>query len=46
MRFPSLNVAVVGGLHKNRPIVGESLVEVSVDFLPELGLNSGDGATQ
>ena len=29
---------VEGGPHKNRPIVGESLVEVSVDFLFELGL--------
>jgi flavin-dependent dehydrogenase len=37
-RFPKLKVAVVEGLHKNRPIVGESLVEVSVDFLFELGL--------
>ncbi|MGH9741636.1 MAG: NAD(P)/FAD-dependent oxidoreductase [Candidatus Acidiferrum sp.] len=37
-RFPDLKVAVVGGPHKNRPIVGESLVEVSVDFLLELGL--------
>jgi hypothetical protein len=46
MRFPSLNVAVVEGLHKNRPIIGESLVDVRVDFLLELGLHSGDGATQ
>ena len=38
MRFPELRVAVVEGPHKNRPIVGESLVEVSVDFLFELGL--------
>ncbi len=38
MRFPNLKVAVVEGPHKNRPIVGESLVEVSVDFLFELGL--------
>lgn len=37
-RFPNLSVAVVEGPHKNRPIVGESLVEVSVDFLFELGL--------
>jgi flavin-dependent dehydrogenase len=37
-RFPKLKVAVVEGPHKNRPIVGESLVEVSVDFLFELGL--------
>src|SRR6202049_4363215 len=39
-RFPDLNVAVVEGPHKNRPIVGESLVEVSVDFLFELGLGA------
>lgn len=38
LRFPDLKVAVVEGPHKNRPIVGESLVEVSVDFLLELGL--------
>ncbi len=37
-RFPNLSIAVVEGPHKNRPIVGESLVEVSVDFLFELGL--------
>jgi flavin-dependent dehydrogenase len=37
-RFPNLKVAVVEGPHKNHPIVGESLVEVSVDFLFELGL--------
>ena len=37
-RFPNVKVAVVEGPHKNRPIVGESLVEVSVDFLFELGL--------
>ena len=40
MRFPNLKVAVVEGPHKNRPIVGESLVEVSVDFLFELGLGA------
>jgi flavin-dependent dehydrogenase len=40
MRFPNLRVAVVEGPHKNRPIVGESLVEVSVDFLFELGLGA------
>jgi flavin-dependent dehydrogenase len=39
-RFPNLKVAVVEGLHKNRPIVGESLVEVSVDFMFELGLGA------
>jgi len=38
MRFPSLKVAVVEGPHKNRPIVGESFVEITVDFLLELGL--------
>ncbi|HEV2385661.1 MAG TPA: tryptophan 7-halogenase [Candidatus Acidoferrales bacterium] len=38
MHFPRLRVAVVGGPHKGRPIVGESLVEASVDFLLELGL--------
>jgi len=40
MRFPNLAVAVVEGPHKNRPIVGESLVEVSVDFLLELGFGA------
>ncbi len=40
LRFPDLNVAIVEGPHKNRPIVGESLVEVSVDFLLELGLGA------
>ena len=39
-RFPNLKVAVVEGPHKNRPIVGESLVEVSVDFMFELGLGA------
>src|ERR1700722_14177235 len=39
-RFPNLSVAVVEGPHQNRPIVGESLVEVSVDFLFELGLGA------
>ncbi len=39
MRFPHLKVAVVEGPHKkNRPIVGESFVEVTIDFLLELGL--------
>src|SRR5277367_3392469 len=37
-RFPKLKVAVVEGPDKNRPIVGESLVEMSVDFMFELGL--------
>ena len=36
MRFPNLGVAVVEGPHKNRPIVGESFVEITVDFLLEL----------
>ena len=39
-RFPNLKVAVVEGPHNNRPIVGESLVEVSVDFMFELGLGA------
>jgi len=38
--IPNLKVAVVEGPHKNRPIVGESLVEVSVDFMLELGLGA------
>ena len=38
MRFPNLKMAVVEGPHKNRPIVGESFVEITVDFLLELGL--------
>lgn len=40
MRFPELKVAVVEGPHKNRPIVGESFVEITIDFLLELGLGS------
>jgi flavin-dependent dehydrogenase len=40
MRFPDLRIGVVEGPHKNRPIVGESLVEASVDFLLELGLGA------
>ncbi|MEO6981996.1 MAG: tryptophan 7-halogenase [Edaphobacter sp.] len=40
MRFPNLKVTVVEGLHKNRPIVGESFVEITVDFLLELGLGA------
>jgi flavin-dependent dehydrogenase len=40
LRFPDLKVAVVEGPHKNRPIVGESFVEITVDFLLELGLGS------
>src|ERR1700747_3176694 len=39
-RFPDLKVAIVEGPHTNRPIVGESLVEVSVDFMFELGLGA------
>jgi flavin-dependent dehydrogenase len=38
LRFPQLSVAMVEGPHKNRPIVGESFVETTVDFLLELGL--------
>jgi flavin-dependent dehydrogenase len=40
MRFPNLKVAVIEGPHKKRPIVGESFVEVTVDFLLELGLGA------
>jgi len=40
MRFPNLRVAVVEGSHKNRPVVGESFVEITVDFLLELGLGA------
>jgi flavin-dependent dehydrogenase len=40
MRFPNLKVAVVEGPHKSRPIVGESFVEITVDFLLELGLGA------
>jgi len=36
--FPALRIAVVEGPHKNRPIVGESFVELTIDFLLELGL--------
>ena len=39
-RFPDLKVAVVEGPHKSRPIVGESFVEITVDFLLELGLGA------
>src|SRR4029077_7438767 len=39
-RFPDLKVAIVEGPHTNRPIVGESLVEVRFDFLFELGLGA------
>ena len=39
-RFPNLKVTVVEGPRENRPIVGESLVEVSVDFLFKLGLGA------
>lgn len=38
MRFPRLKIAIVEGLRKPRPIVGESFVEITVDFLLELGL--------
>jgi flavin-dependent dehydrogenase len=40
MRFPNLTVAVIEGPHKSRPIVGESFVEITVDFLLELGLGA------
>lgn len=40
MRFPNLKVAIVEGPHNNRPIVGESFVETTIDFLLELGLGS------
>jgi flavin-dependent dehydrogenase len=40
LRFPRLRVSVVEGPHKNRPIVGESFVEITVDFLLELGLGA------
>ncbi|MGB7022162.1 MAG: tryptophan 7-halogenase [Candidatus Acidiferrales bacterium] len=40
MHFPELKVAIVEGPHKNRPIVGESFVEITIDFLLELGLGS------
>src|SRR5579862_3069161 len=40
LRFPNLRVTVVEGPHKNRPIVGESFVELTVDFLLELGLGA------
>lgn len=40
MRFPNLKVAVVESPHKNRPIVGESFVEITIDFLLELGLGN------
>jgi flavin-dependent dehydrogenase len=38
LRFPHLRIAVVEGPHKTRPIVGESFVEITIDFLLELGL--------
>jgi flavin-dependent dehydrogenase len=40
MRFPELKITVVEGPHKNRPIVGESFVEITIDFLLELGFGS------
>src|SRR5260370_34228609 len=39
-RFPNLKVAEVEGPRKNRPIVGASLVEGSVEFMFELGLGA------
>jgi flavin-dependent dehydrogenase len=38
--IPNLKVAVIEGRRENRPIVGESLVEVSVDFMLEFGLGA------
>ena len=40
MRQPNLKVVVIEGPHKQRPIVGESFVEITIDFLLELGLGS------
>lgn len=40
LKFPQLKIAVIEGPHKNRPIVGESFVEITIDFLLELGLGS------
>lgn len=40
MRLPNLKVAVVEGPHKKGPIVGESFVEITVDFLLELGFGA------
>lgn len=40
MRFPQIRIGVIEGPHKNRPIVGESFVEITIDFLLELGLGS------
>jgi 2-polyprenyl-6-methoxyphenol hydroxylase-like FAD-dependent oxidoreductase len=40
LRLPNLRLAVVEGPRKNRPIVGESFVELTVDFLLELGLGA------
>jgi flavin-dependent dehydrogenase len=37
-RFPRLSISVIEGPGKNRPIVGESFVEITVDLLLELGL--------
>lgn len=38
--FPDLLISVVEGPHKNRPIVGESFVELTIEFLLELGFSS------
>ena len=38
LRFPQLQIVVVEGLHKTRPTVGESFVEITIDFLLGLGL--------
>ena len=40
MRQPNLKITVIEGPHKSRPIVGESFVEITIDFLLELGLGS------
>lgn len=39
-KFPQLKIAVAEGPRKNRPIVGESFVEITIDFLLEIGLGS------
>jgi len=36
--MPELTVAVIGSVDKRRPIVGEALVEVSTNFIREIGL--------
>jgi hypothetical protein len=39
-RLTNLRLVVVEGPHKNWPAVGESLVEITVDFLLELGFGA------